>query len=172
MSGVGSPGCGNRTGGPGGQGGLPCRSLEDRSDDGDICYGWTGSSCDMSDRKQQDASPGRQCKDPSDQHAPPLQCGSPGSDKVRACTTICCSVRQSSSTPPPLLPRKLRENQFLGTSSVFSRPELCDRTPSATARRSSGGRDPSTVRNSQRIGNLWTGESSHPVEMNWLSAAT
>ena len=23
---------------------------------------------------------------------------------------MCCSVRQSSSTPPPLLPRKLREN--------------------------------------------------------------
>ena len=36
--------CGNRTGGPGGRGEPLRRSLEDRSDDGDIGYGRTGST--------------------------------------------------------------------------------------------------------------------------------
>jgi len=120
MSGVDRPGYGNRTAGPGGRDGPPSQSLEDRSDTGGIGYGRTGSSCDRPDRKPQDVSLGRRREDLPDQHPPPLRCGSPGSDKVRACTTICCSVRQSSSTPPPLLPRKVRENQFLGTSSVLA----------------------------------------------------
>src|SRR4051812_46116583 len=133
MSGVGRPGCGNRTGGPGGQGGLPCRSLEDRSDDGDIGYGWTGSSCDTLVRKQQDAPPGRPCEDPSDQHAPPLQCGSPGSDKVCACTTICCSSRKNSSSSLSGFPRKLRENRSGGHLSKLGmiRAEVKDGSESA-----------------------------------------
>ena len=116
---------------------LFAEAWTDRPDDGGIGYGRTGSSSDMSDRKHRNASLGQQCEDPPDQHAPPLQCGSPGSDKVRACTTICCSVRLNSRTPLPSFPRKVRENRQSGGRLVrdFPRPAIRRKEPVPAARR-------------------------------------
>jgi hypothetical protein len=50
---------------------------------GGIGYGRTGSSCDRTDRKHQDASPGRRREDLPDQHPPPQRCGSPGSSSSK-----------------------------------------------------------------------------------------
>src|SRR3954451_8348211 len=83
--------------------------------------------------KLRSAAPGRQCEAPSDQHAPPLQCGSPGSDKVRACTTICFSSRKNSSSSLSGFPRKLRENRSGGHLSKLGmiRAEVKDGSESA-----------------------------------------